>query len=101
RHTISKRDWSSDVCSSDLSKAAYQRALIIAQSPEHGDPSTAMDILLWLGFLRQTQGRTEAALAAYGGAIEVAQRLRHRHRLARKIGRASCREGVECAGGGV
>ncbi len=43
------------------SEAAYLRGLAIAQSPEHGDPAVAMDILLYLGFHYETQGRGDTA----------------------------------------
>lgn len=70
------------MCGDELaSKAAYRHGLAIAQSPEHGDAAVAMDTLLYLGFLEQTQGRWSAALAHYEEAATLAQRLRNQHML--------------------
>src|SRR5699024_11467063 len=94
RHTRSKRDWSSDVCSSDLPAAANHR---------NG---------------RQHLPGDEAALQEAGGAealvhqkqvvaLQLGQDLAHPGALALQaalavveIGRASCRERVECWEGG-
>src|SRR3989337_4101012 len=45
RHTRCYRDWSSDVCSSDLNRHAFERALLDAD--EH-QPQTATSTRLWL-----------------------------------------------------
>src|SRR5699024_6562910 len=41
RHTRSKRDWSSDVCSSDLGELAGHRRPVLAGAGEHGDDLAA------------------------------------------------------------
>src|SRR5699024_12102410 len=81
RHTRSKRDWSSDVCSSDLKLPA---------TPQHEEDSEMSSTPHVLSTLRWTSGpNTECSwqcvwtTACFGGC-EVGQ-----------IGRASCRERVE------
>ena len=64
-----------------LSEAAYLRALVFAQSPEHGDPAVALDIYLQLGFLYDTQQHWDAALTVYNQAVELATSLKREHRL--------------------
>src|SRR5262249_53352864 len=61
------------------SEAAYRQVLEIAQSPQQSAPSAAMDALLYLGFLYQTQELWDQALAAYEQAIKLAQQLRSQH----------------------
>ena len=63
------------------SEAAYHQGLVIAQSPEHGDPKAAMDLTLYLGLLYQTQGRWDAAMASYEQAAALAQTLNDQHVL--------------------
>lgn len=63
------------------SEAAYLHSLSIACSPDYGTPSAAMDILLFLGFLYQTQGYWDAALTSYEQAITIADRIQNRHSL--------------------
>src|SRR5207249_7723497 len=86
RHTRSKRDWSSDVCSSDLRSVSATRCRLCARgcakrnigscrtlcgSWRHGLPTALLSV------------SDKTGLAAF----------------AREIGRASCRERVEGAGG--
>ncbi|MFL5805365.1 MAG: CHAT domain-containing protein [Roseiflexaceae bacterium] len=61
------------------SKAAYLQALDIAQSPVHGTPTAIMDVLLFLGFLYQTQGRWDDALDAYAKSFDLASQVRNQH----------------------
>ncbi|HEU5089369.1 MAG TPA: tetratricopeptide repeat protein, partial [Roseiflexaceae bacterium] len=61
------------------SEAAYKRGLPIAQSSEHGDPATALDTWWFLGFLYQTQGLWDEALAAYRQATVLAAQLQNHH----------------------
>src|SRR5699024_12126869 len=80
RHTRSKRDWSSDVCSSDLRRAR-----------KYG-PQAAQVEFLDLRVLRQQHrdGRcdeSEGHAETFVGGEEATQ--------LEKIGRASCRERVE------
>src|SRR5207249_9248792 len=77
RHTRSKRDWSSDVCSSDLSTS--RTSMPDQRVPHRLPPGVAGH--------RRTAGRGRRRAAA-------------RARRARQIGRASCRERVEVWGGG-
>src|SRR5699024_11409562 len=82
RHTRSKRDWSSDVCSSDLGETGRVVTPIHAYSPSRG-----MQTQLWPESIH--------------GGLRIA-RLRHFsennchtvHAPYTKIGRASCRERV-------
>src|SRR5437867_12241894 len=79
RHTRSYGDWSSDVCSSDLARAALQPGLL---------PQLPL-IFIWRWGRRPGW---RAALACSAGSLPRAEA---------KIGRASCRERVEGAVGGV
>src|SRR5207249_7538157 len=91
RHTRSKRDWSSDVCSSDLVpdsllgktlawSCAAQRYRVTGDS---GAPATAVRFVL---YQRAPDGAIACAPTAVGRLDQ--------------IGRASCRERVESAVGG-
>src|SRR5699024_12023221 len=86
RHTRSKRDWSSDVCSSDLSPA-LQSAVYLRQAiqprpcPQRHQPE------LWK--IRAAELRVQR-WAALSGKCAVCPHG--------KIGRASCRERVAIAG---
>src|SRR5690349_23619296 len=92
RHTRSLRDWSSDVCSSDLERDAdgifgllnrreADEVAVIAQLPLTGLTQS-------VGSPRGAIGRADAANL---GAARFARHLD-------EIGRASCRERVESAG---
>src|SRR5699024_11407391 len=97
RHTRSKRDWSSDVCSSDLSfragfLAAHSWGLPLERAVQVGN-ATAVHCLEADG--PQEYSLTSASLLAriersYGA--EAAEEV--------QIGRASCRESEESAGSG-
>src|SRR5690606_40661338 len=83
RHTRFSRDWSSDVCSSDLASGAYGAIALRVQA--------------------QVGGGGQGHPGIDGGAIQVAglvglQRLDTEDQ---EIGRASCRERVETPGVGV
>src|SRR5690606_41122717 len=71
RHTRFSRDWSSDVCSSDLA------AITLPRSLENSRPSPAVP----------NSSRCSRSNLTSGGGIE--------------IGRASCRESVDLGGGRV
>src|SRR5690606_40381402 len=81
RHTRFSRDWSSDVCSSDL-------AGLIAPGLLLRGPATLRRGLLLSGAIAAVLGALAAGLA--GG--EVARAATSRLRLLGEIGRASCRE---------
>src|SRR5207249_7175368 len=99
--TRSKRDWSSDVCSSDLRRIIVPQLLRTPHSPLRTlyrllrNPMAA----LWASSILGIKGITAAASPALAfvsaslrsAASSVARRV--------EIGRASCREGVESAGG--
>src|SRR5699024_11826509 len=98
RHTRSKRDWSSDVCSSDLGVGL-------------GDGRVHVDYvgLNHLGWLRglQVEGtdvlprlleRADLIESFEEGRLFKADWIRT---LGAEIGRASCREGASGSGGGV
>src|SRR5699024_11916837 len=76
RHTRSKRDWSADVCSSDLDEAAK------GESDMHKDHTTQA---------KQKKDEREEVLK------EIRQ-LENRQKILEKIGRASCRERGSIAG---
>jgi CHAT domain-containing protein/tetratricopeptide (TPR) repeat protein len=63
------------------SEAAYTRALPLAESPQHGQPSLALDVWLYLGFLYHTQARWDMALQHYQQALAHATQLGRAHRL--------------------
>jgi CHAT domain-containing protein/tetratricopeptide (TPR) repeat protein len=62
-----------------LSEQAYRQALAIAQSAEHLNPPTAMDTLMQLGLLYQTQAHDAEALNALSRAIDIAEQHDFRH----------------------
>lgn len=64
------------------SEAIYRSGLAYAESPDHGDPSVAMDLHLYLGFLFLTQQRYTEALDEYDRAVPLARQIRNRHALA-------------------
>src|SRR5207249_8205887 len=89
RHTRSKRDWSSDVCSSDLGSRGIGRAIVerLAQDGAvvafiyRRDAKAAAEVEAAV----RARGRAATALQAdLGAPAEVAAAL--------EIGRASCRE---------
>jgi CHAT domain-containing protein/tetratricopeptide (TPR) repeat protein len=65
----------------DLSEAAYLQALSIARSESHPQPSLAMDTMLFLGFLYQTQQRWVDSLAICQQAASMAAQLQNQHGL--------------------
>src|SRR5207249_6264882 len=93
RHTRSKRDWSSDVCSSDLRIAAHLAnaglPVVLLDIPTEGGARSAIAAQA-LDALKKSK---PAAFydPAYAARVTVGNF---------EIGRASCREGVEVAGVG-
>src|SRR5699024_11838393 len=101
RHTRSKRDWSSDVCSSDLDLIVEDgRAKGVVT--EDGESFYAPEIVVGVG--REGSGWFAGICKKHGietrnGTVDVGVRVEVRDEI--KIGRASCRETVkirECAG---
>src|SRR5207247_8221122 len=92
--TRSTRDWSSDVCSSDL-KTARRAALRAALASRH-----AAGTLLVVDDLRLPEPKTKRMIECLRGLglegasvlIVLARADAAIQRAARKIGRASCRE---------
>src|SRR5699024_11693321 len=89
RHTRSKRDWSSDVCSSDLTIL--------------GMPRTTEVLILEMGMSDRKEIERLAEIAKPDYAIITNIGESHIEFLGSrqaKIGRASCRERGEISGGG-
>src|SRR5699024_11306023 len=92
RHTRSKRDWSSDVCSSDL------RRLRTVTKCRNGKSSRSrvticLNQLLESGSVFSTgPGRPEASPAGSRIPAYTAATATHKTTPKTKIGRASCRE---------
>src|SRR5690606_40314451 len=95
RHTRFSRDWSSDVCSSDLAEEADARLTLIAlvQRPDRQVRVLPADLppqrLLRGGVLLPEAGKGQVAF----GQFVASDGLRDRP----QIGRAACRERVEIA----
>src|SRR5690606_40952424 len=83
RHTRFSRDWSSDVCSSDLTSVL----LMVASGPI----GVSVAVLWLLSRLIVLRRRNALTLASARGASDIQLRLSQ----AIEIGRASCRESVE------
>src|SRR5438067_7378909 len=79
RHTRSKRDWSSDVCSSDLTSASRPCAIPSRPSVESSCASASLSV---------DSACCTCSPVVYGSRPSVW------HNAPRKIGRASCRERV-------
>src|SRR5207245_8410749 len=93
RHTRCYRDWSSDVCSSDLAKlyVPLERLDLVEKFRASGEGAKpALDRLGGITWAR-TKSRVKRALR------DMAEELL---RLYAEIGRASCRGGVGLGGGG-
>src|SRR5690606_40982637 len=93
RHTRFSRDWSSDVCSSDLNlaedyEAAYKASLEGIARDEFGK-----ELYLFAGKLAMKLGHTEDGVKYLREAIALDPEY--------KIGRASCRERGEISVVGV
>src|SRR5207247_7926730 len=87
RHTRSTRDWSSDVCSSDLSR---QKSWVVYAKKPFGSPQTVLD---YLGrYTHRVALSNNRILALENGQVTFSYRDRRD-----KIGRASCRERRQCS----
>src|SRR5699024_11938991 len=85
RHTRSKRDWSSDVCSSDLAPSATL-AKVTAMSSSHGTE-------VGVAALRHHQPSRARTMLTIGPTMEMTKLVvAALSRGLSKIGRASCRE---------
>src|SRR5207247_6158667 len=96
RHTRSTRDWSSDVCSSDL--LAYNTRLVRKQDL----PKSYEDLAhpRWRGKLG-IEADDADWLAGVFAQLGEARGVRIFQEIVAEIGRASCRERGERAGGAV
>src|SRR5206468_6396712 len=96
RHTRSDRDWSSDVCSSDLFRAFEEEATLAPVGRPQG------------GFLlerAEVAGRGDGALVLGYGRVALTRPLlgaaqQQQPADCTQIGRASCRERGEMTAGG-
>lgn len=61
------------------SEEAYLRALPLAESPQHGQPSLAKDVWLYLGLLAHTQEQWSTALQHYDRALALATQQDRQH----------------------
>src|SRR5690606_40710709 len=101
RHTRFSRDWSSDVCSSDLDIIPHRGPVVATLSADEVRElyvvRGALEALAGEGFARNA---TDEQVARLREALEY---LRQPEASAstEKIGRASCRERGERAGGGA
>src|SRR5699024_11255650 len=93
RHTRSKRDWSSDVCSSDLVVRTHALSSTIGARATVG-PFTYLRPGTELGEEGKLGGFVETKNATIGRGSKVPH-------LTYEIGRASCRERVSSADVGV
>src|SRR5207249_6859113 len=87
RHTRSKRDWSSDVCSSDLFRAALDRVLaaLAEQIARDGEGARKLVEIVVEGAVSKRSARRIALSIANSPLVKTAI----------EIGRASCRERVQ------
>src|SRR5699024_11987395 len=93
RHTRSKRDWSSDVCSSDLPLIA---ALIEADAPLGiSDQFELRRLQLKVLHIKPLVHTARVEEKLMGGDSEEGASQLPDSRLVEEIGRASCREVVE------
>src|SRR5207248_7910400 len=90
RHTRSYGDWSSDVCSSDLTSGAAAPAP--ASSPPSPPPGYQQTV-------HRRRSERCAPRPQFGSRGDTAGSPSARCRSAAEIGRASCRERVEGGGG--
>src|SRR5690606_39937200 len=94
RHTRFSRDWSSDVCSSDLPKGVPERMVVDFQAERIDHEAWRMSMIC---FMKRGQIILVACLDNPAGRHN---RFPFGHPLREvKIGRASCRERVETAVG--
>src|SRR5207253_6795869 len=94
RHTRWPRDWSSDVCSSDLSRAlvaALGDGLRAAGLPEDAIQLVPTRDRAAVGMMLTMSGAIDVIVPRGGKSLI--------DRVQREIGRASCRESGEVAGG--
>src|SRR2546428_12727702 len=103
RHTRSDRDWSSDVCSSDLDPGTEHDGVFVYRTIEDLEAILARSqvvhraVVIGGGLLGLEAARAMYELGLETIVVEMAQHLMPRQldpESASKIGRASCRERV-------
>src|SRR5439155_16418281 len=101
RHTRWPRDWSSDVCSSDLLRPGDAHSMLSSQRPfELPDQrrNLVCDMAEFFQVSRAAQVEHWPDVQKPRGSVAVVADLQAERF---QIGRASCRERVEITGGGV
>src|SRR5207249_7965759 len=93
RHTRSKRDWSSDVCSSDLATAPI---VLVQDADLEYDPN---EYAVLVGPI--LAGKADVVFGSRFHGAGAHRVLYYWHSFGNRfqIGRASCRERVECSAG--
>src|SRR5699024_12196716 len=94
RHTISKRDWSSDVCSSDLTSPGDAVVVLNQVTLQKDNPT--VDAVYGIDNYSAPTLLSEDILVPHGAELGDAQQ----YAVDSEIGRASCRERGWMAGGG-
>src|SRR5699024_12136369 len=95
RHTRSKRDWSSDVCSSDLGWSTGAISLQSPQRSQYSDDTITQQVLL--GAVTAGSAQVPADSGHPDAGLSYAPANRYRATI-HEIGRASSRERVEGQG---
>src|SRR5207248_4953487 len=98
RHTRSYGDWSSDVCSSDL-PGGFPSAS--RHTSERNQVKLRPEEITSILKQRIEEFDVETDLAEVGTVLQVGDGIARVYGLENEIGRASCRERVESAGGDV
>src|SRR5439155_16965658 len=94
RHTRWPRDWSSDVCSSDLELMA------LAVDEFVGEQEIVLKSMsTFTGRLNGIAGATILADGSVALVVDIGALIEYQTRRRREIGRASCRERVEISVG--
>src|SRR5207249_8669813 len=99
-HTRSKRDWSSDVCSSDLKLLALQSLMqALGKRPQKKNLIYFSNGITQTGADNQSALRAATAAAVKANVSIYSMDIRGLQAFPPEIGRASCRERVEIAVG--
>src|SRR5699024_11268878 len=92
-HTRSKRDWSADVCSSDLTTSTRKRYRVDGYVLDEFDYTMNLIIADYDGAEERTMGKVASSTNFQRLCVFVDQALNTRlYKEIEKIGRASCRE---------
>src|SRR5207249_8273353 len=99
RHTRSKRDWSSDVCSSDLPRSAAARGAMMGVSKWLAPLMQQYDVI-WCP-IHLMPYKEQWPVGAPTASLYLVEAAAEQTGLPDEIGRASCRERGGIAGGAV